>query len=1557
MALEPLPASTSHEETQLNGREPSADEVNRARAMSALLALMAQTATTDDEAARLSHELAELRAHPLRDAAGALEAIRKAAMRSPSFGIARSYRRVAVGRGGEATDDLIAALEAEARFAPTPAAKAALEAHRGLVLERLRDNAAAAKRAYEAALAVSPSEADALLGLLRLAMAELDLEGAAAHAQALAGGLTEAAPRGELFALAARLTERAGHADEALGILAQAALYAPELPSILFHRERSARSPESVSALCTALEAAIEAGTVPAGEAWLEIGFYARLVLDDLALAERALRKAAGASGIVERRCAETELVLLWAGQGRASEAAAIATRLADAETEPLARAIAWTQVGTLREANGEVRGAADAYRRAVETLPSHLPALEGAGRTHAQLDDREGLTWVHLAEAEQGATPIDRAIALRRAADLFAREPGTQPRAIELLQRAWREVPGHDGIFLALERLLAKAKRWDDLRKLYEEALPHVIAPAARARLLMRLGALCEEQSPDLARSVSAYKEAAELPASARELALGELERVLEEVGDLAALEALLLEAGRSAQDPVQQAGFEERLAALREARGDAAGAREIYRSAVAKAPSTHTVVAAAGRAFARAGDHQALIELYEHTARGGSERERVSYGYKAGMLYARSLGDPDAAIARLERVLEESPGHAPSLVALSDLYQGRRSWGELEAVLSKLPDSPPQRVKRAVVAELAGRLEDALTLWEPLAEAGVGLALRAVARLLARVERWPELAARYEADAAASPDDPHARWRAAEIYAERLGDEERAAKLLERAPPASTLALLLARRTPSTSAAATLLARAAEALGDAALRGAVLAELATADLLAGDTPAATRWLASAPGNAVTAVYREHLDEARCDRTALIERLRAQSQETGDADAAAQADVRLARLLDELGSRREALDALERAATALHPPLTAFLMMPRLYAALDDHERYAASLGALAEALPEGELRSTALRRLAGVYVQNGDRERAVGTLEWALRGDPRDFASLRELQRLVDADDHERLVAPLLRAWEQEPPGRQRLALGLAAAVRLAWLGRHDGARDALERVQAESPDHLPALLARAELEARAGEWPAAVQALGRIAEHGDEVLRREALFRLLKAQLGPALDVEGARRSAQSLCALTGSDAPSLALAYRAADAAGAHDEAIEILERLTAQKDVSDDDCARYELELATRYEQHRGDAVKAIEILGRMRVQERRREAIERLMALGEKSNRWDVAAVALEQALERPGGLDPSWEVAIRSRLASLLEGPLGRKEAAVRQYERVVELDASQIPVLERLAHLTADDPKKAMVHHRALIAADPTRLASYRTLRKLALAVSDDDAAFLVEAVLDGAGEADEEEAYFYQQHRARMRGLADGKLERAELEAVAPQLRRPALALFAAVAPALAKVFPVDVAAYGLVAGAASVTPEATLRECADRVAAMLGVGSFALHLVANRLGPCVELGSPTPLFLPRALDEAPPREQAFTLGELLGRVAFGLQVGDPRRVAAVTPTLVDYLGWAIREIGDGTFVSPARGKAVYDDIRRHLGAALDSEETKSLVPLVRDARAAD
>src|SRR5204862_8348543 len=134
----------------------------------------------------------------------------------------------------------------------------------------------------------------------------------------------------------------------------------------------------------------------------------------------------------------------------------------------------------------------------------------------------------------------------------------------------------------------------------------------------------------------------------------------------------------------------------------------------------------------------------------------------------------------------------------------------------------------------------------------------------------------------------------------------------------------------------------------------------------------------------------------------------------------------------------------------------------------------------------------------------------------------------------------------------------------------------------------------------------------------------------------------------------------------------------------------------------------------------------------------------------------------------------------------------LARPESAIRQYERIVAIDRGHVPALERLAELTKSAPDKAIDYHRALLGSDPTRLGSYRALRSLFVQLGDDDGAFVTEAILESIGVADEEEAYFYRQRRARLVGQVEGVLSDDEKALLAPEAATPPFALLHGLTP---------------------------------------------------------------------------------------------------------------------------------------------------------------------
>ncbi|MDB4967630.1 MAG: Adventurous gliding motility protein, partial [Myxococcales bacterium] len=597
-------------------------------------------------------------------------------------------------------------------------------------------------------------------------------------------------------------------------------------------------------------------------------------------------------------------------------------------------------------------------------------------------------------------------------------------------------------------------------------------------------------------------------------------------------------------------------------------------------------------------------------------------------------------------------------------------------------------------------------------------------------------------------------------------------------------------------------------------------------------------------------------------------------------------------------------------------------------------------ALRGLADAVPAGPVRAAALRRLAAHHQhKRGDSAAAATTLEAALQAHPLDYESLRALDALVGAAQPERLIDPLLRAFAAEAAGPQRLSVGLALAARLLRADRLAPARETLERILADEPAHLHALVLRAEIESRAEAWPQVVEALAAVADHPEAPPERqtEALRRMTEVQLVRLKDLASARVSADRLGTLAPDDVESMLVRLQVAARAEDHAHAAELLRRLVASPRLDEERQAALQLQLASLQEVQLDDVAAAIQTLGEIKLGSRRRDAVDRLLDLGGRTNRWDLAASALEATLDRGGDMDAGWELAIRSRLANLLEGPLARPDSAIRQYERIVAIDRGHVPALERLAELaTKTSPEKAIDYHRALLSSDPTRLGSYRALRTLFAQLGEDDGAFVTEAILESLGVADEEEAYFYRQRRARLFGHVEGVLSDEEKGLLSPEAATAPFALLQVLTPLLDSVFPVDFVGYGTDEDRPAHSGPSMA--AANRAARLYGVDSFRLMAVPNRIGPCVEPGTPPVLFVPGNLDDAPPREQACVFGELMARVAFDGVIGDGRRLSPISPTLLEHLLWAACEVALPDAVAPQRGRPVYEDVKRRLTAAI-------------------
>jgi hypothetical protein len=548
-----------------------------------------------------------------------------------------------------------------------------------------------------------------------------------------------------------------------------------------------------------------------------------------------------------------------------------------------------------------------------------------------------------------------------------------------------------------------------------------------------------------------------------------------------------------------------------------------------------------------------------------------------------------------------------------------------------------------------------------------------------------------------------------------------------------------------------------------------------------------------------------------------------------------------------------------------------------------------------------------------------------------------------------LLGDDARGRLIDPLHRAFDAEERPEVLAPLGATLATLLLGEDRISPAREVVERALGVVPNDLKNLMLLSVLQEQEGAPAAAVETLDTIVEHSESEtwIRADGLRRMVDLQSRYLDDKASAKKTASRLAGLPLEGRSALEARLEVEELVDDHEAAAKTLAELAEADDLSPAASAGYLFRLASIQEHTLSDSAAAIESLSRIESTEHQQDAASRLFELGEKSGRWDLSAGALEVALDRGAPVERDWELDARRRLAELFEGPLLRPEASLRHYERIVELDPTDVHTLEHLAGAAGTaHPEKAIDYHRALLRAQPDRTACYRALRKLFLEVGDVDSAFCAEAVLEGLGKADEEESYFYRQRRSALSSepTAGVALTDADRQLLCPEAQSPAFVLLGELTGVLGKVFPVDYAGYGV--DPANPPGGEPLGRLAEDVARVLGVGDHTLSMVAASLGPAVESGTPPILLVPKSLADAAQREQRFVLGSLLARVGFHGIAGDFRGLNPISGKQLEYLLGATCELVVPDYSSPASGNAIFEDIKRRLSDGIDDELKKGL-----------
>jgi tetratricopeptide (TPR) repeat protein len=643
---------------------------------------------------------------------------------------------------------------------------------------------------------------------------------------------------------------------------------------------------------------------------------------------------------------------------------------------------------------------------------------------------------------------------------------------------------------------------------------------------------------------------------------------------------------------------------------------------------------------------------------------------------LYADELGAAERAFAALEAAFRRDPS-SEGLRADVERAAGKAGlWGELAADYVELADevaaapgeggqgdgaaAVPHRLALArVYAEELDRLSDAIAEYEAVLalDEKNQVATLALVDLLARAERWPELAV-ILARAAAEADGARAvelRLQLADVQAARLGDVGAAIATYERvladdADSGEALSAVekLTRRAERWSDLARILDEKARRVSDPALAARLRRERA-----------------------------ELLAERLGDADASIRELEIVLAADPDSRAALRA---LEKLYEKQGRDVDYLRTVERLADLAESNAERLPLLRRL--AAEWEERRGPEGGDDVGAGGDGGAKGSGL-------------DRAADALEQIVQIAPDDADAFRALARVYRQSKRFLALAEAL--------ARRRDTCGVRAESRAlsAQLARlyEDELRDpvrafeAYAEAEALGDESEGTLAAVARLHEQAGRWAAAAETLERLSRVARETPARvDALVRAAAIALERLDDRETAETRYARALELDGTNLAALGALATLYRRQGDLLRAAKLMREAEAHTN-NRIDKARLLYELGALYQDELGDEGQATEVLGRvLDVDPEHVPAAERLVTLHERAERWAVLEPVLEmlaRKIDRANGDDGAVSAALLQARLGETARRLGNLDKALRAYEAAHELAPDASPVLRGLAAL----------------------------------------------------------------------------------------------------------------------------------------------------------------------------------------------------------------------------------------------------------------------------
>jgi len=969
---------------------------------------------------------------------------------------------------------------------------------------------------------------------------------------------------------------------------------------------------------------------------------------------------------------------------------------------------------------------AAGAYQRILEFDKAHLAAARTLEEIYEKSGDARRLYQI-LEHQRPLVSGKERERILSRMAQVSVEGLSDLPQSIELYRELVAKSPRNVQAFTALESLLEKGERYEELKELLVQQLGQALDPRELVRLNSRLGVILFEKLRRPEEAVAPLKATLERDPRHKP-SLEALRKIFEE---LARHDELVLVLRRLI--PLQESaeGVKDlriRLAEVLRQMGRREEALDAARRSLEIEPHRGPELDRLHQVFVSLKAHAEAARVLEQRSQLElllEDRDRaIATMFEIADLWKGPAGRLESAAAALEKVLEMDPANQQAYQRGKELYAQLKDWRAYAQLIDRyLPHLVTEEDKIAALKDLADVQESKLGQ-KDVAFLAICRALQhspaedslheRVERLAAESGSYEELAAVYEEVGESLRHGPLAERTysvLAKVYDQKLDDPDSAEKALRKildfdptnAVALDALAEMFQRRGRHREYLVALEQK-LETSSSIESRKQILREISrTYEENLSDPAEAvnalSRALALEPDEetmeSLVGLYRRHKawpevattliracglvasDEKRAQMQ--VEAAQIYERELND-DAGAMVAYREALELDPTNAT--ALDALERLYTKLDQPNELLEIYQRQLELSTDYRDKVKSL-----------FKSASIWESRFQNLANADL-----CVEQILAIDPQNLAAIRTLERLRrDQGRWEELLGVLDRHAQLSSSLQEQAELWVSMGELLEHQLRHvDRAATAYHQALEIDPQCYAAMHALGVLYERSGNWPFAMDMLLREAQLlGPCAQTVELYYRIGRIQHDMLLDPENAKQSFLEALQIDPRYVPAIRAVRELYEREG---DWSSFEQALIQEADATEDTQAKCSAMLAVgRYfAEHQENSDAGAEWYEQaLRLVPDSHEAAKPLADIYISRENWERAERMLEIVTAHLGSmLAGAVDMATSKELCRQLyrlgyvAEKLENKEKALQAYQRAYDLDATYLPALEGLGN-----------------------------------------------------------------------------------------------------------------------------------------------------------------------------------------------------------------------------------------------------------------------------